>query len=100
MSALIYQSSGMALPDEMCEVTPVLWLYVSHVLFEAFPTDLNLPLQTGLVADSPRQGGSGLYVQTVSSCQREQHNQAFRNNMMHVVVCLSSDEKDDELTEL
>ena len=37
-------------PDEVREVTPVLWIYESHVPLEALPADLHLPLQTGLVA--------------------------------------------------
>lgn len=55
----------MVVPDEVCEVTPVLWIYVSHVPLEVFTTDLHLPLQTGLIAGFPGPGGSGLYVETV-----------------------------------
>lgn len=56
----------MVVPDEMCEVTPILWIYVTHVPLEVLPADLQLPLQTGLIAGFPWLGGSGLYVETVS----------------------------------
>ncbi len=56
----------MVVPDEVCEVTPVLWVYVTHVPLEVLSTDLHLPLQTGLIAGFPRPGGGGLYVETVS----------------------------------
>lgn len=47
-------------PDEVRDVTPVLWIYVSHVPLEVLPTDLYLPLEAGLVAGFPRPGHSGL----------------------------------------
>lgn len=62
---LCAEGEEVVLADEVCEVTPVLWIYVSHVPLEVLSTDLHLPLQTGLIADSPRPGGSGLYVETV-----------------------------------
>lgn len=55
----------VVLPDEMCEVTPVLWIYESHVLLEDFTTKLHLRLQAGLVAGCLGPGGSGLCVETV-----------------------------------
>lgn len=56
----------VVLTDEVCEVTPVLWIYVTHVPLEFLSTDLHLPMQTGLIAGFPRPGGRGLYVEAVS----------------------------------
>lgn len=60
------EGEAVVLTDEVCEVTPVMWLYVTHLPLEVLSTDLHLPLQTGLIAGFPRPGGSGLYVDTVS----------------------------------
>lgn len=62
---LCAEGEEVVLTDEVCEVTPVLWIYVSHVLLESLSTDLHLPLQTGLVADFPHPRGSGLCAETV-----------------------------------
>lgn len=56
---------GGTVPDEVCEVAPVLWIYVSHVPLEVLSTDLHLPLQTGLIAGILRPRGRELYVETV-----------------------------------
>lgn len=53
------------IPDEVCEVTPVLWIYVTHVPLEDLSANLHLPAQTGLVAGFFRPGGGGLDVQAV-----------------------------------
>lgn len=55
----------VVLTDKVCEVTPILWLYESHVPLELLSTDFHLPLQTGLIADFSRPGGSVLCGETV-----------------------------------
>lgn len=67
IEGLCFRAEGeeMVLTDEVCEVAPVLRIYVSHVLFEGLPADLHLPLQTGLVAGLAGSRGSGLHVEAV-----------------------------------
>ena len=55
----------MIVPDKVCEVTPVLRIYVTHVPLEGLSTDFHIPLQSGLIAGFPRSW-RGLYVETVS----------------------------------
>lgn len=59
------EGEEVVLTDEVCEVTPVLLIYVTHVPLEVLSTDLYLPMQTRLIAGFLRLGGSGLYVETV-----------------------------------
>lgn len=60
------EGEEVVLSDEMCEVTPVLLVYVSHLPLEVLSTHLHLPLQTGLIADLLWLGRSWLYIEAVS----------------------------------
>lgn len=57
------------IPYEVCEVAPVLWVYVNHVPLEVLAADLYLPLQNGFIAGillGPRRSGLCLCVEAVS----------------------------------
>lgn len=57
----------MIVPDEVCEVAPVVWVYVLHVPLEVLPAHLHLPLQARLVAELPGPRCGGLHAECVGS---------------------------------
>lgn len=55
----------VVLLNEVCEITPVPWIYLTHVPLEVVSAVLQLPLQAGFIADCPHPGGGGLYAEAV-----------------------------------
>lgn len=75
---LCAEGEEVVLTDEVCEVAPVLGIYVSHVLLKVLSTDFHLPLQAGLIADFPHSG-SGLCAETVRSWQSSYRHDTDQN---------------------
>lgn len=57
----------MIVPHEVCEVAPVVRVYVLHVPLEVLPAHLHLPLQARLVAELPSPRCGGLHAERVGS---------------------------------